>query len=46
MQQCQSVFHSIVLGLAQLLIDVNGKELLVSRCQADGDAEVLGETQA
>lgn len=32
--------------LAQLLIDANGKELLMSKYQANGDAEVLGEIQA
>lgn len=39
-------FHSVFSGLAQLLIDADGEELLMSRCQADEDAEVLGEIQA
>lgn len=36
-------FHTILLRLAQLVIDFNGKEVLVSRCQADRDAEMVGE---
>lgn len=36
-------FHTILLRLAQLVIDFNGKEVLVSRCQANRDAEMVGE---
>lgn len=40
------VFSLDLFGLAQLLTDANGEELLMSRCQVAGDAEVLGEIQA
>lgn len=39
-------FSLYLFRLAQLLIDVDGEELLMSRYQAYRDAEVLGEIQA